>query len=168
MANSEAPGGAGLAPLDGMVVRLNHTIVAARDSIRSATFMTEILGLPSPSRLGPFVTVQVGDDTSLDFVDSDGTIAPQHYAFQVTEGEFDAIFARVLERHLPYWADPHRKERDQMNFWDDGRGVYFDDPNGHLLEVITRAYGGGGTKASHPHPLIVPPIGPTSSRGSKT
>jgi len=137
-----------------MAVRLNHTIVAARDRDAAAIFLTEILGLPAPAILGPFAVVHVGSEISLDFVQSDGEIVPQHYAFLVSEMEFDEIFARIRERRLPYWADPRRRERDHMNAWDDGRGVYFDDPSGHLLEILTRPYGSGGTTASRPHPLI--------------
>lgn len=145
-----------------MVVRLNHTIVAARDRDASARFLSEVLGLPPPRRMGHFAVVQVGD-TSLDFVqaDPDGAgITPQHYAFLVSELEFDAIFARIRERELVYWADPHRDRPGELNGWDDGRGVYFDDPSGHLLEVITRPYGSGGTAVERPHPLVAPRIDP--------
>jgi catechol 2,3-dioxygenase-like lactoylglutathione lyase family enzyme len=146
-----------------MAIRLNHTIVAAHDRDTSATFLTTLLGLPAPSLLGPFAVVRIGD-TSLDYMDvkeymgANGEITPQHYAFLVSESEFDEIFARIRERRLPYWADPGRHERDQINTWDDGRGLYFDDPNGHLLEIITRPYGSGGTAASRPHPLIAPTL----------
>jgi catechol 2,3-dioxygenase-like lactoylglutathione lyase family enzyme len=137
-----------------MAIRLNHTIVAAHDKDTSAMFLTEILGLPAPSLLGPFAVVRVGDDTSLDYITADGEITSQHYAFLVDEIEFDEIFERIRERRLTYWADPGRHERDQINTWDGGRGLYFDDPNGHLLEIITRPYGTGGTTASRPHPLV--------------
>jgi catechol 2,3-dioxygenase-like lactoylglutathione lyase family enzyme len=137
-----------------MTVRLNHTIVAARDKDAAARFVAEILGLPAPASVGPFAVLQVGD-TSLDFVDSSDEIASQHYAFLVNEDEFDRIFAQVRERGLTYWADPYRRERGRINEWDGGRGVYFNDPNGHLLEVITRPYGSGGTTASKVHPLFV-------------
>jgi hypothetical protein len=116
-----------------------------------------MLGLPAPKSVGPFSVVQVGD-TSLDFVDSEGEIAPQHYAFLVTEVEFDQIFARIRERGLGFWADPFRRERNQINTWDGGRGVYFDDPNGHLLEAITRPYGSGGTTSTRTHPLFAPSL----------
>jgi catechol 2,3-dioxygenase-like lactoylglutathione lyase family enzyme len=150
-----------------MAIQLNHTIVAAHDKAASATFVTQILGLPAPSLLGPFAVVRVGD-TSLDYMDlkeyrgPDSEMTPQHYAFLVSESEFDAIFARIRDRRLPYWADPGRQERDQINTWDDGRGLYFDDPNGHLLEIITRPYGSGGTTASHPHPLVAPILEPAA------
>lgn len=139
-----------------MAIRLNHTIVAARDRDASALFLTEILGLPPPGVLGLFAVVQVGD-TSLDFMQvGDGAeITPQHYAFLVSEAEFDEIFARIRERGLSYWADPHHHEPGKINVWDDGRGVYFDDPSGHNLEILTRPYGSAGTSASAPHPLVL-------------
>jgi catechol 2,3-dioxygenase-like lactoylglutathione lyase family enzyme len=89
--------------------------------------------------IGPFAFVPVSDDTSLDYISTDSQITSQHYAFLVDEIEFDEIFARVRERRLSYWADPGRQERDQINTWDGGRGLYFEDPNGHLLEIITRS-----------------------------
>ena len=143
-----------------MAIRLNHTIVAARDKETAAKFLTEILGLPVPSLVGPFAVVRVSDETSLDFVTAEGEITSQHYAFLVDESEFDEIFERIGERRLTFWADPGRRERDQINTWDGGRGVYFDDPNGHLLEIITRPYGSGGTTSSQPHPLFAATPGP--------
>jgi catechol 2,3-dioxygenase-like lactoylglutathione lyase family enzyme len=137
-----------------MAIRLNHTIVAARDRQVAAEFLADILGLPAPVQVGPFAVVQVSDDTSLDFMDDDGDIAPQHYAFLVDENEFDAIFGRIRARGLTYWADSYRRDEGRMNDWDGGRGVYFDDPSGHLLEVITRPYGSGGATTSKPHPLF--------------
>jgi catechol 2,3-dioxygenase-like lactoylglutathione lyase family enzyme len=136
-----------------MAVRLNHTIVSARDHNASARLLAELLGLSTPVNLGPFAIVQIGD-TSLDFMDSGDEIAAQHYAFLVTELEFDEIFGRIRARGLDYWADPSRKQRGQINEWDGGRGVYWNDPNGHLLEIITRPYGTGGSRAPKPHPLI--------------
>ena len=137
-----------------MAIRLNHTIVAARDKENSAKFLSDILGLPAPSLVGPFAVMRVSEDTSLDYVDAAGEIASQHYAFLVDECEFDEIFARIRERRLTYWADPGRREQEQINTWDGGRGVYFDDPNGHLLEIITRPYGSGGTTPPRIHPLF--------------
>jgi catechol 2,3-dioxygenase-like lactoylglutathione lyase family enzyme len=141
-----------------MAIRLNHTIVAAHDKETAAKFLSEILGLPAlPSLVGPFAVVRVSDDTSLDYIDTDGEITSQHYAFLVDENEFDEIFERIRKRRLTYWADPGRRERDQINSWDGGRGVYFDDPNGHLLEIITRPYGSGGTTTAQLHPLFATP-----------
>jgi catechol 2,3-dioxygenase-like lactoylglutathione lyase family enzyme len=127
-----------------MSIQLNHTIVSARDKASSARFLTEILGLPAPFSLGPFAVVRIGEGTSLDFVDVGDEIASQHYAFLVSEAEFDEIFARIRERGLPYWADPAHRQPGQINHHDGGRGVYWNDPNGHYLEIITRPYGSGG------------------------
>lgn len=137
-----------------MTVRLNHTIVAARDNKASALFMCEVLGLEAPVLLGPFALVTVGDQLTLDFVMVDGKVVSQHYAFLVSEAEFDEIFGRIKARGLTHWADPHRKKPDAINRWDDGRGVYFEDPDGHLLEILTRPYGSAGTSAEFPHPLV--------------
>lgn len=138
-----------------MTVKLNHTIVAARDNKASALFVFEILGLEkAPLLLGPFALVAVGDELTLDFMTVDGEVTTQHYAFLVSETEFDEIFGRIKTRGLPYWADPHRHQAGAINHWDDGRGVYFQDPNGHLLEILTRPYGSAGTTAEHPHPLV--------------
>ena len=140
---------------------LNHTIALARDSDATALFFSEMLGLDPPVRLGHFSVVTVtSDGTTIDFVSTDGDIAQTHYAFLVTEAEFDEIFERIRARDLPFWSDPGRNDEGVINHWDDGRGVYFDDPNGHLLEILTRPYGSGGTDAEHPHPLLVPTIEP--------
>jgi extradiol dioxygenase family protein len=126
-----------------MAVQLNHTIVHARDKETSATFLADLLGVAAPTPYGPFLVVQVDNDVSLDFADSSSPV-PQHYAFLVGEDEFDAIFARIRERGLPYWADPFHRQAGQINTNDSGRGVYWDDPNGHNLKIITRPYGSGG------------------------
>jgi catechol 2,3-dioxygenase-like lactoylglutathione lyase family enzyme len=124
-------------------MRLNHTIVRARDKRESATFLTEILGLPPATSYGPFLVVELDNDVSLDFADDHGEPHSQHYAFLVEESDFDDIFARLKERGLPYWADPFRRRPGEFNTNDGGRGVYWEDPNGHLLEIITRPYGSG-------------------------
>jgi catechol 2,3-dioxygenase-like lactoylglutathione lyase family enzyme len=126
-----------------MPVQLNHTIVAARDSAASAAFLTDMLGLGEPVPFGPFVTVATDNDVTLDYMDTDGEIVSQHYAFLVSEEEFDQIFTRIEERELPFWADPGRRRPGEINHNDGGRGVYFPDPDGHLLEIITRPYGSG-------------------------
>ena len=126
-----------------MPIRLNHTIVRARDKRASAAFLTEILGLPPATPYGPFLVVQVDNDVSLDFADDHGPAHPQHYAFLVDEADFDDIFGRIKERGLPYWADPFRRRPGEFNTNDGGRGVYWDDPDGHILEIITRPYGSG-------------------------
>jgi catechol 2,3-dioxygenase-like lactoylglutathione lyase family enzyme len=124
-------------------VRLNHTIVWCRDQKRSARFLSEILGRPTPVRFGPFLVVEVDNGVSLDFHNTDEDVAPQHYAFLIDEDDFDAIFARIRERGLDYWADPGRTRRGEINRNDGGRGLYFLDPDRHVLEIITRPYGSG-------------------------
>lgn len=147
-----------------MTVKLNHTIVAARDKKKSALFMSEILGLDPPQLLGPFALVTVGDELTLDFIEGGDEIVSQHYAFLVSETEFDEIFARIKNRGLAYWADPSRNKPGETNRWDDGRGVYFKDPNGHFLEILTRPYGSRGTSAEYPHPLVAETITPKPSQ----
>ncbi|MEO6469255.1 MAG: VOC family protein [Acidimicrobiia bacterium] len=139
---------------------LDHTIVESHDHRKAAGFLAEILGLEPPSELGPFALVRVGTTTTLDFIELDGPIASQHYAFLVTEVEFDQIFARITDRELPIWADPGQHEPGRTNSWDGGRAVYFEDPSGHLLEILTRPYGTGGTTTDHPHPLVAAPTTP--------
>ena len=121
-----------------MAVLLNHTIVPARDKEASAKFLAEILGLDPPKRFGPFMCLETANGVSLDY-DDRGALAHHHYAFLVTEEEFDAIFARVAARGLTYWADPGHQEKNRIN--NHGRGFYFEDPSGHNMEVLTRAYG---------------------------
>jgi len=125
-----------------MPAQLNHTIVHARDKLRSARFVAELLGLPEPEPYGPFLVVKLANGVSLDFMDASGPIAPQHYAFLVTEAEFDEIFGRIRERGLPYWADPGKNRPGEFNTRDGGRGVYWEDPDGHFLEILTVPYGG--------------------------
>jgi catechol 2,3-dioxygenase-like lactoylglutathione lyase family enzyme len=127
-----------------VAIEFNHTILAARDSKASARFLAEMLGLPAPKRWGPFEVVTTENGANLDYMDAGGDIAPQHYAFLTSEEEFDAIFGRIRDRKLSYWADPGRERPGEINHHDGGRGVYFEELNGHLLEIITRPYGSGG------------------------
>src|SRR6476620_3842960 len=127
-----------------MAVNFNHTIVWAKDSEASATFLTEIFGLPAPRRWGPFLVVTTNNGVNVDFLNTDGEIAPKHYAFLVREKGFEEIFGRVRERSLPYGADPAQTQAGETNQHDGGRGFYFEDPGRHFLEVITRPYGSGG------------------------
>ena len=126
-----------------MTVKLNHTIVTARDKHASARFLSELLGLGEPVPFGPFVGVEVDNEVTLDYLNAPGKITPQHYAFLITESEFDEIFARIRDRRIPYWADPMRGRPGEINTRDGGRSVYFEDPSGHLLEILTRPYGSG-------------------------
>jgi catechol 2,3-dioxygenase-like lactoylglutathione lyase family enzyme len=124
-----------------MGVQLNHTIVYARSAADSARFWSELLELPAPTRFGPFHVVPTENDVSLDFLNTDEPISAQHYAFLISESEFDAIFDRIRAGGLQYWADPGLSRPGQINNGSGGRGVYFRDPNGHLLEILTRPYG---------------------------
>ena len=121
-----------------MAVQLDHTIVPAPDKEAASTFLAEILGLDPPKPFGPFLCVETANGVSLDY---DDRAAPErhHYAFLVTEEEFDAIFARVTARGLTYWADPGHHQENRLNA--NGRGFYFEDPSGHNMEVLTRPYG---------------------------
>jgi catechol 2,3-dioxygenase-like lactoylglutathione lyase family enzyme len=125
-----------------MTVQLNHTIVHATDRDVSAAFLAEILGRPEPSEYGPFLVVEVDNGVSLDFMQVEKVVGPQHYAFLVSEEDFDAIFGRIQERGIRYWADPHGHRPGEINHNDGGRGLYWPDPDGHWLEIITRPYGG--------------------------
>jgi catechol 2,3-dioxygenase-like lactoylglutathione lyase family enzyme len=126
-----------------MSVQLNHTIVHSRDKREAAEFLCAILGLPDPVPYGPFLAVACDNGATLDFADyHQGEFMPQHYAFLVGEAEFDEIFGRIKERELPYWADPSHRQPGAINTNDGGRGLYWDDPNGHVLEIITVPYGG--------------------------
>lgn len=125
-----------------MTVSLNHTIVHAHDKNASAQFLVDILGLDPPTTYGPFVVVRVANGASLDYADDHGGPHPQHYAFLVSEEEFDQIRARIEVRGLTYWADPFHRREGEINTNDGGRGLYWDDPNGHNLEILTVPYGG--------------------------
>jgi catechol 2,3-dioxygenase-like lactoylglutathione lyase family enzyme len=126
-----------------MAVQLDHLIVMARNQAESAAFFSEILGLPAATRFGPFLVVRTANGVSLDFDEAEGEVTPLHYAFLISEAEFDEIFGRIQARRIDYWADPGRHQPGQINHHDGGRGVYFSDPSGHLLEIITRPYGSG-------------------------
>lgn len=126
-----------------MSVELNHTIVNARDKHASASFVARMLGLGDPVPFGPFLTVETANGVTLDYRDVDGEITSQHYAFLVSEDEFDQIFNRMKQDGLQYWADPAHRRAGEINTNDGGRGLYFDDPDGHNLEIITRPYGSG-------------------------
>jgi catechol 2,3-dioxygenase-like lactoylglutathione lyase family enzyme len=124
-----------------MPVELNHTIAWCRDQKKSARFLSNILGLPEPRRFYHFLVVDLDNNTSIDYFETDEHVALQHFAFLVTETEFDEIFARIQNQELEFWADPARTKPGEINRHDGGRGVYFKDPDGHLLKIITRPYG---------------------------
>jgi catechol 2,3-dioxygenase-like lactoylglutathione lyase family enzyme len=127
-----------------MAINFDHTIVSARDSTKSARFLAEILGLSAPTQWGPFQVVRTDNRVNIDFMTVDGEITTQHYAYLVSESEFDEIFGRIRHQGLSHWADPGQTQEGEINHRDGGRGFYFEDPDGHLLEIITRPYGSGG------------------------
>lgn len=128
-----------------MAVELNHTIIHSPDRRESAEFLAGILGLAVGAEYGPFLPVQTGNGVTLDFLTSPAeAITRQHYAFLLSDAEWDAAFARIKQAGVPYWADPHLRQPGEVNHNDGGSGLYFLDPGGHAMEIITRAYGSGG------------------------
>lgn len=125
-----------------MTISLEHILVPAHDREASARFLAEVLGveylgLGSTAGAPAFARIQIGA-TTLDFADSE-SFQPQHYAFQVDEGELDAILARVNDAGLAFYADPGHEHENELNDWNGGRGFYFSDPNdGHSIELLTR------------------------------
>lgn len=128
-----------------MTISFNHTIVASRDKHESAEFLAELFGLPSPKPFGHFMVIELEHGASLDYADApEGADIPrQHYAFLVSEQEFDTIYGKITSRNLQHWADPGAKRPGEVNRRDGGRGVYFLDPSGHAMEILTRPYGSG-------------------------
>jgi catechol 2,3-dioxygenase-like lactoylglutathione lyase family enzyme len=129
-----------------MTISFNHTIVAARDKQKSAEFLAELFGLPSPKPFGHFLVVVLEHGVSLDYAEApEGEeIRRQHYAFLVSEQEFDTIYGKIQARGLQHWADPGQRRPGEINHNDGGRGVYFPDPAGHGMEILTRPYGSAG------------------------
>ncbi|MEP7221226.1 MAG: VOC family protein [Novosphingobium sp.] len=123
------------------MAQLNHTIVWCSDKQRSADFLCPVLGAPPAQTFSHFLIGGLGNDVSLDFMEHAGPIVRQHYAFLVSDAEFDAGFALIRECGLTYWADPACKKPGEINYHWQGRGFYFEDPDGHLLELITKPYG---------------------------
>lgn len=124
-----------------MSIELNHTIVPARDKEESARFYERMFGFEYLGPMGPFAPVRIQSQSlTLDFDTWEDPFPSQHYAFKVSEGEFDAIFGRVVEAGLTYGSGPFAADDMQINHWNGGRGVYFRDPSGHLLELLTRDY----------------------------
>jgi catechol 2,3-dioxygenase-like lactoylglutathione lyase family enzyme len=121
-----------------MAIELNHTVVPARDKVASAKFFARIFGLPFDERaVGYFAPVQVNESLTLDFDDDANRFNVHHYAFKVSEVEFDAIFGRIQAEGIPYGSEPHSRDDMKNNRRGGGRGVYFCDPNGHILELLT-------------------------------
>ncbi|MFQ6143703.1 VOC family protein [Streptomyces seoulensis] len=125
-----------------MSVELNHTIVHARDKRESAEFLAHVLGLATGTEWGPFIPVTTANGVTLDFASVPAeSIVTQHYAFLVSDEEFDAAFGRIRQAGITYYADPHLKQPGEINHHHGGRGLYFKDPAGHGMEIITRPYG---------------------------
>jgi catechol 2,3-dioxygenase-like lactoylglutathione lyase family enzyme len=125
-----------------MPIRFDHMLVPATDKIRSAAFLAEILGLAEPVPEGFFRSVKLAEGVTLAFAEPGVEFPPLHVAFLITEEDFDGVLARVRERGITYWPDPRQSAENEINTNDGGRGLYFDDPDGHHFEVITRPYGG--------------------------
>jgi hypothetical protein len=125
-----------------MSVELNHTIVHVRDRVAAAQEVADILGVEPPTSYGPFRVLTLSNGVSLDFADDHGEPDGQHYAFLVGEEEFDAIQRRIVDRGLTFWADPSHRREGEINTNDGGRGLYWEGPDGHNLEIITVPYGG--------------------------
>jgi catechol 2,3-dioxygenase-like lactoylglutathione lyase family enzyme len=119
-----------------MTITLNHTIVPARDKVAAARFFAKIFGLRLNGRGGHFAPVRVNKSLTLLF-DSDSKFESHHYAFHVTKAEFDAIFGRIQKAGITYGSAPWSLDDGKLNDWGGGRGVYFKDPNGHVLELMT-------------------------------
>jgi hypothetical protein len=126
-----------------MSITFNHTIIWSTDKRQSATFLTELFDLPSATPVGRFLAVTLANDVSLDYADApEGQeVVRQHYAFLVSEDEFDAIYGRIRSRGLEHWADPMSTRPGEINHDHGGRGVYFREPSGHQLEILTRPNG---------------------------
>lgn len=126
-----------------MSVELNHTIIHCRDNRESAAFLAHVLGLDAGREWGPFIPLVLANGVTLDFATIPAeSITAQHYAFLISEAEFDTAFDRIKAQGIAYYADPHQKLPGEINHNDGGRGIYFPDPSGHGMELITRPYGG--------------------------
>ncbi|MBB1254168.1 VOC family protein [Streptomyces sp. OF3] len=122
-------------------VQLNHTVVYATDRQRSAQFLAAILGLEVGAPFGPFLPVDLGNGVTLDYYElRDEPVQSQHYAFLVPEAQFDAMIARLESAGVTYYADPGHTEPGRTNDLFGGRGAYFDYPDGHNMEIMTRPY----------------------------
>lgn len=127
-----------------MAVEFNHTVAGARDKKASAAWLADLLALPEPTPYGPFLALQLANGVTLDYIEHAGLITSAHYCFLLSEAEFDDVVGRLRAQGREFYADPMHREAGRWNTDDGGRGLYFDDPNGHNMEVITRPYGSGG------------------------
>jgi catechol 2,3-dioxygenase-like lactoylglutathione lyase family enzyme len=123
-----------------MTVTFNHTIIAAKDRNESARFFRELLELPEAPSWGPFINVQLDGGVLLQFAEPPVEIQMQHYAFLLDDDLFDRAYRRLREGGVEHWADPQMTRPGETNTEHGGRGVYFKDPAGHAIELITRPY----------------------------
>ena len=123
-----------------MSIQLNHIIVPAKEKWTSANFLASILGLEVGAQWGPFAPVRTSNGVTIDFADA-ADFQTVHCAFLVSDGEFESALARLAENHVVFYADFMRKKPGEINQLYGGRGLYFDSPEGHLFEIITRPYG---------------------------
>src|SRR3954469_298573 len=119
-----------------MTIQLNHIIVPAHDKHVSAKFLADVLGVAVAGEAGPFVQVAADNGVTLDFMDANG-FAEHHCAFLVGEAEFDAAWQRIRDRGITFYADPFRQRPGEINRMNGGRGLYFTDPAGHSMEILT-------------------------------
>jgi catechol 2,3-dioxygenase-like lactoylglutathione lyase family enzyme len=124
-----------------ITIEFNHLMIFAKDKQKSAGFLTSILGLPEPKPAGFFLSVDFKNNVTFQYAETTVDFIMQHYAFLVAEIEFDEILSRIKERALEYWADPRKQKPNEYNCNHGGRGLYFLDPSGHGMEIITRPYG---------------------------
>ncbi|MEV0010584.1 VOC family protein [Streptomyces sp. NPDC051840] len=123
------------------VVQLDHHAVYARDRRLSAEFIATVLGLEVGAPFGPFLPVDLGNGVTLDYYElRDEPVQSQHYAFLVPDAQFDAMTARLRALGVTYYADPRHTEPGRINRLFGGRGAYFEDPDGHNMEIMTRPY----------------------------
>jgi catechol 2,3-dioxygenase-like lactoylglutathione lyase family enzyme len=126
-----------------MSIELNHTIVHVRDRDAAAREVADTLGIGDLREYGPFLEIRLANGVNLDFMQTTGEIAGQHYAFLVDDEDFDAIHQRLKDTGRQWWADPFKRNPGEINTNDGGRGLYWQGPDGHWLEIITVPYGGG-------------------------
>ncbi|WP_089251650.1 VOC family protein [Rhodococcoides kyotonense] len=124
-----------------MSVSFDHTIIVSKDRAESARFFRRLFDLPESHSWGPFLNVQLTDGTLIQFAEPPfDEIQFQHYAFRVTDGLFDAAYARLTADEVEHWADPQMTQPGTINHGHGGRGVYFRDPTGHFFEMLTQPY----------------------------
>lgn len=122
-----------------MAITLHHTIVSTRDSVASAKHFAALLGLRYEGQVGHFAVVRINETLTFDFDDRPPGFERQHYAFFMSDEEFDAILARVQAAGIPYGSSPRSVDDGEVGAWAGKRGVYFPDLDGHLLEIRTLA-----------------------------